>query len=73
MAKGNGTVVLRVAVSEPPEDGKAHEAVCTLLAEAFGVPASADRIIHSAGARDKVVRVAGDAATLSARLATLMP
>ncbi len=73
MVKGDGTVALRIAVTEPPEDGRANQAVCTLLAEAFGVPASACRIIRGASAREKLVRVAGDPAALSARLMALTP
>ncbi len=71
--KGDGTVALRMAVTEPPEDGRANQALCTLLAEALGVLSSARRIIRGANARDKLVHVAGDAGALSARLTALTP
>ena len=52
-----GAVVIRV--SAPPVDGKANEAVRTLVAERAGVPRSAVRIVRGEGARDKQIRVDG--------------
>ena len=51
--------VLRVRVRARPERGKANEAVCRLLAEAAGVPASAVSIARGVTAREKVVRIDG--------------
>jgi uncharacterized protein len=51
--------VLRIRVRARPERGKANEAVCRLLAEWAGVPASAVSIAHGAASRDKVARVEG--------------
>lgn len=62
---------LAVAVSEPPEDGRANGAVCAALAGALGVPGSAVSIAQGAAAREKLLRVAGDPAVLSARLEAL--
>lgn len=50
---------LAVRVAAPPVDGAANAAVGALLAEALGVRVSAVRIVHGAGSRDKLVRVAG--------------
>jgi uncharacterized protein (TIGR00251 family) len=59
---------LRVAVTEPPEDGRANRAVCLALARALDVAPSAVEVTQGAGAREKTVRVAGDPAALTARL-----
>jgi uncharacterized protein YggU (UPF0235/DUF167 family) len=62
---------LRVAVTEAPEDGKATRAACAALAEALGVAPSAVQLLHGAAAREKTLLVAGDPATLGARLENL--
>lgn len=50
---------LRVAVTAPPREGRANEAVVAVLAEHFGVPRSHVRIIRGAGGRHKIVEIAG--------------
>ena len=62
---------LRIGVNEPAEDGRANRAVCATLARALDVPESAVRVVVGPGNRDKILLVAGDAATLAARLAAL--
>ena len=62
---------LKIAVAEPPEDGRANRAVCATLAGALAVPASDVSVLHGAGSRQKTLHVAGDAAALAARLAAL--
>ena len=51
--------VLRVAVTAPPVDGEANEALRRVLARALGVAPSAVDVVRGARARDKVVRVEG--------------
>ena len=60
---------LRVRVQAPPADGAANRAVTALLAETFGVPPSAVRLVSGARGRDKLFRI-GDLAVddLRARL-----
>lgn len=65
---GDGSVVIKVRVTEPPEGGKANAAVVKLLAKAWRVPRGAIRVISGAGARRKCVLVEGDPAQLGARL-----
>jgi hypothetical protein len=58
---------LRVAVRAAPVGGEANDAVIAALAEAFGVPRSAVRVVRGASARRKTIDVAGgDAARLEA-------
>jgi uncharacterized protein len=59
---GVGPVVgdrLRVAVTEPPVDGKANEAVVRALAAALGVRRDAVAIVRGEGGRRKTARIAG--------------
>ena len=50
---------LRLAVTAPPVDGAANEAVRRLLAGALGVAPSAVHVVRGERGRDKVVRVDG--------------
>ena len=50
---------LRLAVTAPPVDGEANEAVRRLLARALGVAPSAVSVVRGERSRDKVVRVEG--------------
>ena len=62
---------LRVAVREPPVEGRANAACVRALAEALGVPRAAVSIDPGAKGRRKRVEVAGDPEALAARLADL--
>ena len=48
---------LEVAVSAPPVDGAANEALIRILAEHFDVPKSAVTIFRGASGRAKIVRI----------------
>jgi uncharacterized protein (TIGR00251 family) len=50
---------LRVRVTAPPAEGRANQAVITLLAEVLDLPRSAIGLVSGAASRDKLVRVAG--------------
>ncbi len=50
---------LKVAVSAPPEGGKANEALLRLLAKALGVSRSAVRLVGGRASRDKLIEVEG--------------
>ena len=61
---------LRLAVTAPPVDGEANEAVRRLLARALGVAPSVVSVVRGERSRDKVVRVEGlTGAALRSRLA----
>ena len=61
--------MLKVRVSAPPVEGAANDALIRLIAKALGCASSAVRIASGAGARTKLLEVAGlDEAELRARL-----
>lgn len=62
---------LRVAVTDPPETGRANRAACATLANALGLPASAVRVTAGATAREKTLHVTGDPRLLADKLARL--
>lgn len=64
ISKARGTRVerlsashFRVAVSAPPHEGQANEALIAALAEYFDVPRSRVRILHGRAIRSKVVEI----------------
>jgi len=60
---------LKIAVREPPEKGRANEAVARLLAAALGVRPGDVAVVRGHATRDKVVLFRGlGAAELRARL-----
>jgi uncharacterized protein (TIGR00251 family) len=50
---------LKLAVTEPPEDGRANRAVTRLLADLLAVPAASVTVVGGAGSRSKLVRIEG--------------
>ena len=56
---------LKIAVSAPPDKGKANAAVIGLLAELFGVAKSRIAVTHGETDRRKIVEIAGDPAQLT--------
>ena len=48
---------LRLRVNAAPQDGKANEAVVSLLAETLGVPKNRVQIVRGHSSRDKLVVV----------------
>ncbi len=71
MTGADGSRILKVRVAAIAEDGKANRALIGLLGKALGVPKAAVRIVSGETARNKIVEIEGDAATLAARLETL--
>ncbi|HVY17544.1 MAG TPA: DUF167 domain-containing protein [Rhodopila sp.] len=62
---------LRIAVSEPPEDGKANQAVCAVVAALLGVAPGSVQVSAGASSRLKRLFVSGDPETIAARLGLL--
>ncbi len=67
----DGMRVLLVRVRAAPEDGKANEALCKLIADKLGVATSKVRIAAGAKSRVKQVAVTGEAEGLVGRLGEL--
>ena len=61
-------LVLKVAVTAVPENGKANAALIALLAKFWKLPKSAFEIESGATDRRKVLLIEGDADALAARL-----
>ncbi len=59
---------VKIAVSAPPEDGKANAALCKLLAKFFRTAKSNIAVAAGASSRTKRVEIAGDGAGLVAVL-----
>jgi uncharacterized protein YggU (UPF0235/DUF167 family) len=56
-SRADGTI--RVRVTAAPEDGKANEAVLTLLAERLGLPRRSVRLVGGAASRLKWIEADG--------------
>ena len=59
---------VKIAISAPPQDGKANAAVCKLLAKFLRTAKSNIAITSGASARTKQIEITGDGAPLAAVL-----
>ena len=66
--EADGGVVLKVAVTAAPENGKANAALVKLLARAFGLPPRDFSVVRGATDRRKVVAVVGSPVAVAARI-----
>jgi uncharacterized protein (TIGR00251 family) len=61
---------LKIALTAPPVEGAANDALVRLLAKALGVPKGAVRLVQGERSRDKVVEIDGvDEAAVHALIA----
>lgn len=60
----DGKLILKVRVRAVPEDGKANDALITLIAKTFGVSASHVTLEAGATSRIKTLKIAGEADVL---------
>lgn len=51
--------LVRVYVVEPPEHGRANEAVCRLVANVLNLKSSAVEVLRGHSSREKVLRIDG--------------
>jgi len=65
----DGRVALKVAVTAPPEGGKANAALIALLGKSWRLPKRAFEIVGGATDRRKTLLVSGDPASLAALIA----
>jgi uncharacterized protein YggU (UPF0235/DUF167 family) len=61
-----GEMAVVIAVSAPPEGGKANDAVASLLSKLWGLPKTSIGVRVGASGRTKILQVAGDPAALDA-------
>lgn len=59
---------LKAQVTAPAEDGRANAAVIDLLAATWRLPKSAFAVTHGTTSRDKVLSIAGEPASLAAKI-----
>lgn len=59
---------LKIAVTSPPEDGKANDAVVALLAEAWRLPRTAFGVVRGTAARNKTIGITGEPSVLAHRI-----
>jgi len=67
--EADGGVVLKVAVTAAPENGKANAALLKLLARVFHLPARDFAVLRGVSDRRKVVAVSGAPGALMAHIA----
>ncbi|WP_119680009.1 DUF167 domain-containing protein [Indioceanicola profundi] len=63
-----GRMAVKVAVTAPPENGKANEAVLKLLAKEWRLPKTSLEVVAGGADRSKIIHVAGETAELLPRL-----
>ena len=68
----DGSSVLKISVTAPPAEDRANDALLQLLAREWDLPRRDLAVIGGRKSRSKVVRIAGEPATLLARLGTLL-
>lgn len=66
--EADGRVVLKVAVTEPPEGGKANAALVKLLAKTWKLTKSDVTVVAGATDRRKTLHIAGEPGMLRRRL-----
>lgn len=71
MRDSAGEISLKVRVRAVPEDGKANEALITLIAKTLHVAKSDVQLIAGATSRHKRLGIEGDPVALTARLQSL--
>jgi len=69
----DGSLVLKVRVTAPPEDGKANAALVALLAKSWKLPKRDLELIAGQKARNKTLLLHGDGEALRQRLEELYP
>ena len=70
--EADGRVAFKVAVTAPPEDGKANAALIALLGRSWRLPKSAIEIVGGATDRRKTLLLRGDPASLQATLTAVL-
>lgn len=72
VTEAGGRVALKVAVTAPPESGKANAALVALLGKSWRLPKSAIEIVGGATDRRKTLLLRGDPASLVASISQFL-
>ncbi|MFA6019339.1 MAG: DUF167 domain-containing protein [Rhodospirillales bacterium] len=72
MADGDGRMRLKIAVTAPPEDGKANAALIAFLSKKLKIAKSAIVLDAGAASRLKTLLIAGDPEELAGQLNALI-
>ncbi len=64
----DGGAVLKVAVTQPPVEGRANKALIKLLAKSWGLPKTAISVKRGASGRSKTLFIKGDPEQLMKRI-----
>ena len=68
----DGSAVLKVAVTAPPTENRANDALIAVLAKAWGLPRRHISIVSGGKSRNKIVQIAGEPGTLLRHLAAAL-
>lgn len=68
---GTHGAALKIRIAARAEDGAANKAICSFLAELFGVPKTSVSILRGSSSRQKTVLILGDSSKLQTVLETL--
>lgn len=72
VAEAGGDIVLKAAVTAPPEKGKANAALIKLLAKAWSLPKTSLTVISGATDRNKVLHIEGDPDRLMTQIESVL-
>ena len=68
----DGRAVLKVAVTAPPAENRANDALIAVLAKAWRLPRRDISIVGGSKSRNKIVHIAGEPRALLQRLAAAL-
>jgi uncharacterized protein len=71
VGRAGGGTALKIQVAAAPEDGRANDELLSLLAKALNLPRHDLELVGGAASRQKLIAIAGEAASLRPRVEAL--
>ena len=71
-SSAGGRAVLKVAVTAPPAENRANDALIAAIAKAWGLPGRDISIVRGSKSRNKIVHITGEPRALLQRLAAAL-